>query len=103
MNPLGPEVLSAGKAIGLLGNDGTPSADWFQSPIESLRGMFTSPQRKAAFLDLLDRLFPPDPAAATAANEKWHPLLGNHPAGKACGPDHSAGIRDDCHPGVCRH
>jgi hypothetical protein len=81
VNPLGPEVLSAGKAIGLLGNDGTPSADWFQSPIESLRGILTSPQRKAAFLDLLDRLFPPDPAAATAANEKWHPLLGNHPAG----------------------
>ena len=81
MNPFGPEVLSAGQAIGLLGSDGTPSAAWFENPMDALRGVFSTPQQKAALLALLDQLFPAAAIAGTAPNEKWHPLLGAQPAG----------------------
>ena len=82
MNGLGPEVQSVGKAIGLLNDSGLPSAAWFEQPLDALKSIFTSPAQKAALLNLLDQLFPPQPSGPTTpANETWHPLLGNQPAG----------------------
>src|SRR5262249_60028630 len=79
---LGPEVLSAGKAIGILNDDGLPLPSWFDQPLAALQSIFTSPTQRAALLNLLDQLFPPQPLGPqTPANEKWHPLLGNQPAG----------------------
>jgi large repetitive protein len=82
MNGLGPEVLTAGKAIGILDDGGLPSASWFDQPIAALESIFTSPTQRAALLNLLDQLFPAQPPGPlTPANEKWHPLLGDQPAG----------------------
>ena len=82
MNGLSPEVLTAGKAIGILSDGGLPLASWFDEPLAALQNIFTSPTQKTALLNLFDQLFPPQSSGPpTPANEKWHPLLGIQPAG----------------------
>src|SRR5262249_53311223 len=51
-------------------------------PLAAFERIFSSPAQKGALLSLLDQLFPPQPSGPpTAANEKWHPLLGDQAAG----------------------
>jgi large repetitive protein len=75
------ELLDAGKAIGLLSSDGSLNPSWFQHPDTEIVGMLKQPAQRAAFLDLLDQLFPPGPIAGLPATEKWHPLLSSAPTG----------------------
>jgi len=81
MIDLGPEVLSAAKAIGLVDGTGALSPAWFENPLAGIEKLLSSPDQRKAFLDLLDQLFPPETPVGAASNDKWHPLLGSQPSG----------------------
>jgi thiamine phosphate synthase YjbQ (UPF0047 family) len=78
---LSPELLSAAKALGLLAADGSLNAGWFSDPSARLATILSNSAQRAALLELLDQLLPPEPVSGTAAGEKWHPLLGAQPRG----------------------
>jgi hypothetical protein len=78
---LAQELIDAGKAVGLLKGNGDPNPDWFSAPDARLSTILSDPTQRAAFLDLLDQVAPPDPIAGLPAGEKWHPLLGSQPKG----------------------
>ncbi len=81
MIEINPEVLAAAKAIGLFDGGGNLSTAWFEHPLAAVEMMLTSPNQREALLDLFDQLFEPETPPGVAANEKWHPLLGNQPNG----------------------
>src|SRR5215472_11783283 len=81
MIDLGPEVLAAAKAIGLVDGSGALSPGWFESPLAGIEKLLSSADQRKAFLDLVDRLFPPEATVGAPSIEKWHPLLGRQPSG----------------------
>src|SRR6185295_9534840 len=80
-NELDRELLDAGKAIGLITDDGNLNSDWFTAPLDRLEAIISNPVQRAALLRLLDALLPPAALPGLPADEKWHPLLGERPNG----------------------
>src|SRR5262249_49034475 len=76
------ELADLGKAIGLFTSSGDLDVSWFGEPLKRLESMLSSPDQRAALLDLLNGFFPPATNIPDlAAGEKWHPLLGDQPLG----------------------
>ena len=80
-NLLSPEVLDIAKAVGLVSASGEINDSWFNNPLDNLRSVLTNSTQRAALLDLLDIVLPPQAVAGVPSGEKWHPLLGTQPAG----------------------
>jgi len=78
---LGPLLTGVGKAAGLIDASGNLDASWFGDPLQRLESILTDATQRAAVLDLLDRIAPPDDVAGAPPQEKWHPLLGAQPHG----------------------
>jgi len=80
-NLLSPEVLDIAKAAGLVSASGEINDSWFNNPLDNLRSVLTNSTQRAALLDLLDIVLPPQAIVGVPSGEKWHPLLGMQPAG----------------------
>ena len=78
---LGPELQSAGRAIGLIDGRDQLVADWFARPLHYLRGTVTDPVQRAGLAEALERLAPARGAPGDGAAERWHPLLPEDPRG----------------------
>ena len=78
---LDPEILDAVKAIGLVSDTGDIDSSWFATPSAYLESILTNATQRAAVLDLLDLVLPPQAVPGAPAGEKWHPLLGTQPDG----------------------
>ena len=63
------------KALGLIDADGRLVPGWFEHPLESVRRALSNETQRAALLELLQDLLPPDDAAPDDAGARWHPLL----------------------------
>lgn len=72
---LSGELADLAKAIGLLRDDGSFNAAWFNNPLDSLETVLANPQQRQALLRLLDAILPPLRSTRVPAGEKWHPLL----------------------------
>lgn len=71
-----PELESLVRAIGLMAADGAVDPDWFEHPLERLRTIVSNPVQRAALLDLLDRIVPPEPGGSgSATSARLYPLL----------------------------
>lgn len=70
---LSPQLAHLARAVGLLSAEGRVESGWFGDPLHYLRRLLSDPQQRAALLQLLDDLLPPDTAGDTLA--RWHPLL----------------------------
>jgi hypothetical protein len=81
MIDIGPGILAAAKAIGLLDGGGNLSASWFENPLDGVASLLSSADQRAAVLTLLDQFFPPVTPLGMPANQKWHPLVANQPNG----------------------
>ena len=78
---LSGELADLAKIIGLLKDDGTFNAAWFNDPLVSLRSILANPAQRSALLRLLDALLPPRRGPGVPSGEKWHPLLNANAAG----------------------
>ena len=63
------------KALGLIDADGGLVPGWFEHPLEHVRRALSDETQRAALLELLQDLLPPDDAAPDDAGARWHPLL----------------------------
>lgn len=77
---LGPELLDAARALGLVAGDALDPA-WFSDPLHYLGGIVAHPAQRAALFDLLDHIMPPSAVPGAPPTAKWHPLLGDRPVG----------------------
>lgn len=68
------EVRALAQAVGLLDEDGDIRPSWFEHPIDDLRKVLQAGAQRAALLDLLARIVPPE----GGGTPRRHPLL---PAG----------------------
>ena len=80
-NLLGPELLDIAQAVGLVSGTGDLDPSWFGDPLQRLESVLTNATQRAAVLDLLDQILPPQVVAGAPQDEKWHPLLGTQPDG----------------------
>jgi hypothetical protein len=78
---LAQELLDAGLALGILSPGGGLNPDWFGDPSKLLKTVLSEPAQRSALFDLLDQVVPPSNESGIPPGEKWHPLLGNLPAG----------------------
>ena len=75
-------LVDVGRALGLLAAGGdTPDPSWFDHPLQSLGGILSQPDQRAALLDLLQQIVPAVVVPGAPAGERWHPLLGDPPQG----------------------
>lgn len=77
---LGTELQDLAKAIGLIHDTGF-NWDWFGDPLGNLEKIFSNPEQRDAFNDLLNALIAPAQIAGVASDESWHPLLASQPRG----------------------
>ena len=76
------ELGALGRALGLLDGNGALQLDWVEHPLDHVSSILTDSDQRAALLELLDAVLPPDASADPAsADEDWHPLLAPGGAG----------------------
>ncbi|WP_319461386.1 DUF6603 domain-containing protein [Micromonospora sp. RTP1Z1] len=68
-------LVSALRAVGILGPDGGVDPTWFDHPLDALRKTLSDPAQRAAVVQLLDDALPPTPGPWEADGSRWHPML----------------------------